>query len=76
MTVTSLNGSGDPGRAIRRISSGATINLFSNQANLIFEKFHPYLLPTLPKMDALSTKVDEAALAGACKKIENRQPRG
>ena len=55
---------------IHRLALGQITKLFSDQTNLLFEKFHPYLARDLLELDALSSKVDTAALAGLCERIQ------
>lgn len=52
--------------ALRTLSQGQQINLFPDGTNLLFEKFHPYLMPELLAQDALSARLDAGALPGLC----------
>jgi len=52
--------------ALRTLSEGKQIDLFSEGTNLLFEKFHPYLPPELLAQDALSARLDAEALPGLC----------
>ena len=69
LTVTSKEKEHNLHDALKRIASGATISLFDDQTNLIFEKFHSYLTRDLLELDALSAKVDAAALCALCRKL-------
>lgn len=52
-----------------RMASRAEVDLFSEGANLLFEKFHPYLTPNLLAQDALSSRLDPAALPRLCERL-------
>lgn len=69
LTVISTDESRNLAATLTRIAAGAEINLFSNQTNLVFEKFHPYLSRELLEMDALAAKVDQASLSALCSQI-------
>lgn len=51
------------------IAQGASVDLFAHDPPLCFEKFHPFLTRLLLEQDALSSRVDLAALAGLCKEL-------
>jgi len=56
--------------SLGRIAAGEEeVGLFMKGANLLFEKFHPYLSPELLVQDALSSRLDTEALAGLCTRI-------
>ncbi|XBQ17387.1 MAG: DEAD/DEAH box helicase [Oceanicaulis sp.] len=59
-----------------RVEAGEKIQLFSNETNLIFEKFHPYLTRPLLEMDALASKLDMVALPGIARSVLERANRG
>lgn len=52
------------------LADGANANLFAHSPNLIFEKFHQYLTEELLQADALSARLDPAALASLCREIK------
>jgi ATP-dependent helicase Lhr and Lhr-like helicase len=69
LTVVSKEQEHNLNDALQRIANGGTINLFGDQTNLIFEKFHSYLTRDLLELDALSTRVDASALGDLCNGI-------
>lgn len=71
LSVTSKDDVPDLRGTIHRLALGEVTKLFDDQTNLLFEKFHPYLARDLLELDALSSKVDAAALAGLCERIEH-----
>lgn len=70
LSVTSKDDGQDLRGTIHRLALGEITKLFGDQTNLLFEKFHPFLARDLLELDALSSKVDAAALAGLCERIE------
>lgn len=52
--------------ALKALSEGKSVDLFSKGTNLLFEKFHPYLTPNLLAQDALSARLDAEALPTLC----------
>jgi ATP-dependent Lhr-like helicase len=52
------------------LADGASANLFAHSPNLIFEKFHQHLTEELLQADALSARLDPAALASVCREIK------
>jgi len=56
--------------ALGRLADGANANVFPDTANLIFEKFHPYLTRDLLKQEALSSKLDLQSLPAICKALQ------
>jgi len=52
-----------PTEALRDLSQMTAKDLFNEDTNLVFEKFHQYLSPALLQIDALSTKLDVEALS-------------
>ncbi|MGR3481990.1 DEAD/DEAH box helicase [Salipiger marinus] len=76
LTVTAKDRQDDLVLTIRQIALGAQITLFSDQTNLIFEKFHPYLTRTLLELDASGARVDERALPELCRQIAIKRPEG
>ncbi|MEG4641415.1 hypothetical protein VB636_00745 [Paracoccus sp. APAP_BH8] len=51
------------------IAQGDSVDLFAHDPPLSFEKFHPFLTQPLLQRDALSSRVDLAALASLCKEL-------
>lgn len=51
------------------IAQGASVDLFAHDPPLRFEKFHPFLTRPLLQRDALSSRVDLAALASLCTEL-------
>jgi ATP-dependent Lhr-like helicase len=58
--------------ALTSLAEGQEVDLFANQSNLIFEKFHPYLPPDLLQADALSSRLDQASLPNICAQLLQR----
>ncbi|WP_316862862.1 DEAD/DEAH box helicase [uncultured Cohaesibacter sp.] len=52
-----------------QIADGRHNNMFSEDSNLMFEKFHPFLTEELLRLDALSNKLDQSALAPLAQEI-------
>lgn len=69
LTVSSKDGKVDLRATLKDIASGEPVNLFADQTNLIFEKFHTYLSRDLLERDALASKVDLASLPKLCQQI-------
>lgn len=69
LTVSSKDGAVDVRATLHAIASGEPADLFSEQTNLIFEKFHTYLSRDLLERDALACKVDASCLPTLCQKI-------
>ena len=55
--------------ALRQLAEGAAFDVFAHRPNLIFERFHGYLSPELLRLDALSCRVDKAAVPGLASAI-------
>lgn len=51
---------------LQGIATGGEVELFGDQTNLMYEKFHPYLTRDLLQADALSARVDHASLRKVC----------
>ena len=51
------------------LARGASIDAFKHKPNLNFEKYHRYLTTDLLKQDALSCRIDTAALQPLCKRL-------
>jgi ATP-dependent Lhr-like helicase len=62
VSVVTLDEVIDLKRGLQGIVTGGEVELFGDQINLIFEKFHPYLKRDLLQADALSARVDESSL--------------
>ena len=62
LTARSKDDAPDLIETLGRIVGGEEVSLFTDQTNLIFEKFHPYLTRELLELDALSSKVDREYL--------------
>ena len=69
LTVSAKDGSIDIRDTLQRIAAGEPVNLFGDQTNLIFEKFHTYLSRDLLQLDALGCKVDASYLPQLCHQI-------
>jgi ATP-dependent Lhr-like helicase len=69
LTVSSKDGAVDVRATMHGIASGEPANLFGDQTNLIFEKFHTYLSRDLLERDALACKLDLGSLPKLCQKI-------
>ena len=69
LTVSAKDGSIDIRATLQRIAAGEPVNLFGDQTNLIFEKFHTYLARDLLQLDALGCKVDASYLPQLCHQI-------
>lgn len=69
LTALSNGGSCHLRETLRHMAAGNEITLFGEEANLVFEKFHPYLTRELLKLDALSSKVDAGSLPDICKRL-------
>lgn len=69
LTVSSKDGAVDVRDTLHAIASGEPVDLFGEQTNLIFEKFHTYLSRDLLERDALACKVDASCLPTLCQKI-------
>jgi ATP-dependent Lhr-like helicase len=69
LTVSSKDGAVDVRATLHAIASGEPVDLFGEQTNLIFEKFHTYLSRDLLERDALACKVDASCLPTLCQKI-------
>jgi ATP-dependent Lhr-like helicase len=69
LTVSAKDGSIDIRATLQRIAAGEPVNLFGDQTNLIFEKFHTYLSRDLLQLDALGCKVDASYLPQLCHQI-------
>jgi ATP-dependent Lhr-like helicase len=69
LTVSSKDGAVDVRDTLHAIASGEPVDLFGEQTNLIFEKFHTYLSRNLLERDALACKVDASCLPTLCQKI-------
>lgn len=69
LTVYSKDGAVDVRATLHAIASGEPVDLFGEQTNLIFEKFHTYLSRDLLERDALGCKVDASCLPTLCQKI-------
>lgn len=54
---------------LSRLANGEDCNLFSDQVNLISEKFHPYLTRELLELDALSSRIDSNSLQTVAKEV-------
>lgn len=71
LTVSWKDASFDLVGTLRLIAAGEEFSLFSDQTNLTFEKFHPYLTRDLLELDALASKVDIASLTNVCGRISD-----
>lgn len=60
--------------ALAHVAAGEEVNLFEDETNLQFEKFHPYLTPELLAQDALSSRLDLECLPSLCEKITAELP--
>jgi ATP-dependent helicase Lhr and Lhr-like helicase len=69
LTVSSKDGAVDVRATLHAIASGEPADLFSEQTNLIFEKFHTYLSRDLLERDAFACKVDASCLPTLCQRI-------
>lgn len=69
VSVVARDGTTDLSSVLQGIATGGDIELFSDQTNLIFEKFHPYLTRELLQADALSARVDQSSLGKVCSGI-------
>ncbi|WP_297770587.1 hypothetical protein [uncultured Roseovarius sp.] len=59
----------DLSSVLKGLATGGEVELFGDQTNLIFEKFHPYLTRDLLQADALSARVDQSSLKKVCSGI-------
>jgi ATP-dependent Lhr-like helicase len=48
--------------ALKDLADGCDAKLFADNANLMTEKFHPYLSKALLEIDALAVRLDENCL--------------
>jgi len=62
LTVRAKDGIEVLWEVLSRIAEGEMLELFNDQTNLVFEKFHPFLTRELLQLDALSSRVDSNSL--------------
>lgn len=51
------------------LANGGEARIFEGGANLIFEKFHPWLTDALLRKDALSSRLDPLGLPALCRSL-------
>lgn len=54
---------------LTKLARGASTDIFKHKPNLNFEKYHQYLTADLLKKDALSCRIDTAALQPLCMRL-------
>lgn len=59
----------DLSSVLQGIATGGEVQLFGDQTNLMFEKFHPFLTRDLLQADALSARLDQSSLEKVCSGI-------
>ena len=69
LTVRAKDGIEVLWEVLSRLAKGEDCKLFTNQTNLIFEKFHPYLTRELLELDALSSRIDISSLQEVAREI-------
>ena len=69
VSVVARDEAADLKKALREIATGGDVELFGDQTNLIFEKFHPYLTRDLLQADALSARINRSSLEKVCSGI-------